>query len=141
MTSYVLKKICWHTAVALTVWFIIDRFSPEGRLYAGWFIGLMGACYLLVGWLNFMKSRGTDLIGRLSRAKEPEVPYYLRGPEKASKPRFSVLYGKRFRYDDDLQENYESQTEDIDGIKLLQCRALAFGICGILFLILSGVLG
>jgi len=140
MTSYVVKKILWHTAVAMVIWFLIDLFSPEGRLYAGWFIGFLGACYLLVGWLNFMKSRGTDIIGRLSRAKGPEVPYYLRGADKSEKPKLSILYGKRFFFDDDLQEKYESQTEDMDGIKLLQCRALAFGICGILFLVLSGVL-
>ena len=73
MVRYALKKLLFHLGVCLLVWFLILRFSLHGKLYAGWFAGVLAACYLLAGWLSYLKSQGTDLGKLIRRKRAPET--------------------------------------------------------------------
>ena len=70
MVNYALKKLGYHFAICLIAWFLILKFSPYTGIYAGWFSGFLSACYLLAGWLSYLKSKGTDF-GKLLRRKKP----------------------------------------------------------------------
>jgi len=61
MFVYTLKKFAYHMAVCAVIWLLIDRLSPQGRLYAGWFAGFLGAAYFLAAWLSFLKKQGYEL--------------------------------------------------------------------------------
>lgn len=103
MFVYTLKKFAYHMAAGALVWFLTDRFSREGRLYAGWAAGALGAMYLLAAWFSYLKSRDTDVMKLIRRKRPPETPYYLRGPDKRIKPALT-LNNIRHAFDDDLAE-------------------------------------
>ena len=84
MVNYALKKLGYHFAICLIAWFLILKFSPYTGIYAGWFSGFLSACYLLAGWLAYLKSKGTDFGKLLRRKKPPETPYYLRNAAKSA---------------------------------------------------------
>ncbi len=133
---YFAKKFIWHAALGVFVWLIVRRFSPLGSVYAGWTAGLMGACYLFAGWLRYLKSRGTDLIALIKRRGKPEVPYYLRGPEKLRKTKISFS-GNRHVFDDDEEEILGRDDFAKDPVRQLRVSALAFACNGALLLLLS----
>lgn len=143
MFVYTLKKFAYHMVSGALVWFLIDRFSREGRLYAGWAAGALGAIYLLAAWFSYLKSRGTDIIKLIRRKRPPETPYYLRGPDKRIKPALS-LNNIRHTFDDDLAETAgEGASGDGEGEAPLPLKtrqklnALAFLMVGLALLALS----
>jgi hypothetical protein len=138
MARYVVKKIFWHLLWGAAVWLLIDLFSPAGARYAGWFAGFLGACYLLAGWLSWLRSRGTDLSRLLRRKRAPEVPYYLRGPEKDRKTRLSIN-GNRHFFDDDLADSAAERVTGVPRDALARWKALAFLVVGVLLLTLSAL--
>ena len=87
MVRFTLKKLLFHLSICLLGYFLILQFSRLGKVYAGWFSGFLAACYLLAGWLAYLKSKGTDLGKLIRRKRPPEVPYYLRNVQKERKPR------------------------------------------------------
>lgn len=131
-----MKKVLWHGGIGLLIWLVLERFSVMGRIYAGWFAGLMGACYLLVAWLNWLKTRGTDLGRLLRRKRPPRVPYYLRGADKSVRPRLGIG-GNHHTFEDDLPEAAERPEDGLDRQQTLRGRAAAFAVVGVLLLILS----
>jgi hypothetical protein len=132
----IVKKYLWHAAVGAAVWLLVRVFSPQGRVYAGWTAGLLGACYLLAGWLSRLKLQGSDLAARLRRRRPPETPYYLRGAEKSVRPRLS-LGGSRHTFDDDLNETADPLGEAFDKDDIHVIRAVAWAAAGITLLVLS----
>lgn len=138
MLQYGIKKFLWHGAIGVVIWLILNRFSALGRVYAGWFAGLMGACYLLVGWLNWLKARGTDLGKLLQRKRPPEVPYYLRGVDKSRRPRLGIG-GNRHTFEDDLSDGPETAEAEagLEKKQVLYGRAGAFAAVGVFLLVLS----
>ena len=137
MVNYALKKLGYHFAICLIAWFLILKFSPYTGIYAGWFSGFLSACYLLAGWLAYLKSKGTDF-GKLLRRKKPETPYYLRNAAKERKPR-QGLNGARHVFDDDLAETAEEQDSLLPPPVRHRATAIAFAINGILLFILSAL--
>lgn len=130
------KKYLWHIAFGLAVWLCVRLLSPGGSVYAGWTAGLLGACYLLAGWVSWMKCRGTDLSALLRRKRPPEVPYYLRGTDKTVRTRLS-LNGNRHTFDDDLAETADPLSEEHPKETLWRIRAAAWAAVGVTLLILS----
>ncbi len=130
------KKYLWHVAFGAAVWLAVRLLSPSGSVYAGWTAGLMGACYLLAGWISWMKCRGTDLSALLRRKRPPEVPYYLRGADKSVRPRLS-LNGTRHTFDDDLTETADPVGEAFSKETVWKIRAAAWAAVGITLLVLS----
>lgn len=133
MVKFVAKKCLWHICLGILVWLVVCAFSSWGRIYAGWMAGLMGACYLLAGWLSWLKSKGTDLMSLIRRKKPPEVPYYLRGVDKNIKPKIGIG-GNRHKFDDEKPSEEDS---DMDRNQLFRGRAFAWGIAGAFLLFLS----
>lgn len=133
---YILGKLLKHGGSIVLIWIVIRRFSPVGSYAAGWFAGLAGASYLLAGWIQYLKSRGTDLAALLRGSKHKEVPYYLKGPEKWRKTRLS-LTGKRHVFNDDLEDLPADAHINLNPISKLRCRAVAFAILGLLLFGLS----
>ena len=133
---YFLKKLIWHAALGVFIFLIVKKFSPLGSVYAGWTAGFIGACYLLAGWLRYLKSKGTDLLALIRRRGKPEVPYYLRGPEKLRKTKLS-FNGNRHVFDDDEEEILAQDEFAKDPISQLRISALAFACTGALLLLLS----
>ncbi len=138
MVNYALKKLGYHFAICLIAWFLILKFSPYTGIYAGWFSGFLSACYLLAGWLSYLKSKGTDFGKLLRRKKPPETPYYLRNVAKERKPR-QGLNGARHVFDDDLAETAEEQDSLLPPPVRHRATAIAFAINGILLFILSAL--
>ncbi len=103
MFVYTLKKFAYHMVAGVLVWFLVGLFSREGRLYAGWAVGVLAAMYLLAAWFSYLKSRGTDVMKLIRRKRPPDTPYYLRGPDKRIKPALT-LNNIRHTFDDDLAE-------------------------------------
>ena len=136
MLRHVWKKLLWHTFFGAGVWLLVRRLSPWGSVYAGWTAGLMGSCYLLAGWINWMKCRGTDLGALLRRRRPPEVPYYLRGADKSVRPRLS-LNGLRHSFDDDLAETADPAAQTLAREELWRVRAVALAAAGVFLLTLS----
>lgn len=137
MVRYVFKKLLYHMCACLLVWFLIAEFSAGGRLYAGWFAGFLGACYLLAGWLSYLKSKGTDLAGLLRRKSAPETPYYLRGAGKERRPRLR-LSGIRHAFDDGLAEA-EEQDAPFPKATRYRLNAVAWAVNGVLQFVLSAL--
>ncbi len=135
MAAYTFKKFTWHTAICLAVWIVVDRFSPEGRLYAGFMTAFLGSCYLLAGWLSYLKSKGTDVLGRLRRRPPPQVPYFHRR-DKAQKPQV-WLWGNEHPFDDDLAETTQDEVSNIPPNKRRELDAMAFALVGLVLLALS----
>ncbi len=79
MAAYTFKKFTWHTAICLAVWIVVDRFSPEGRLYAGFMTAFLGSCYLLAGWLSYLKSKGTDVLAGSGAGRHHRYPISTAG--------------------------------------------------------------
>ncbi len=139
MFVYTLKKFALHLAACALVWFFIDRLSREGRLYAGWAAGAMGAIYLLAAWFSFLKSRGTDFMKLIRRKRPPEVPYYLRGADKRIKPALT-LNSIRHAFDDDLEETAgEGANPSLPLQTRQRLRAFAFAAVGAAMFALSFV--
>lgn len=138
MFGRILRKLAYHLALCLLVWVLILLFSPQGRLYAGWFVGFLSACYLLAGWLAYLKSRGTDLLRLIRRKRAPETPYCLRGPGGGHKPRLT-LNGIRHDFEDDLSEAAEAQAAEVSPKARHQINAAAFVVNGVLLFLLSAV--
>ncbi len=138
MVRYALKKLLFHLGVCLLVWFLILRFSLHGKLYAGWFAGVLAACYLLAGWLSYLKSQGTDLGKLIRRKRAPQTPYYLRNAAKERKPR-QGLAGARHVFDDDLSETAEEQSSVVPGNARNRAKAIALAINGVLMFVLSAL--
>lgn len=137
MASYTLKKFFFHLSVCAVIWLLIDFLSPQGRLYAGWFSGFLGACYLLAAWFSYLKSKGTNFLAKLRR-HHPQVPYYLRGAEKEQKPRLS-LNGIRHIFDDDLAETAEERASEIPLPARQKLNAVAWAAVGVALLIWAAV--
>ena len=72
----------------------------------------------------------------IRRKRPPNVPYYLRGPEKQLKPRLS-LDGLRHEADDDLPEMAEERASEIPLAARLRLNALAWAAVSAAMLILS----
>ena len=136
MFGYVAKKTLWHLGAGLLVWLLVGAFSAWGRIYAGFAAGFLGACYLLAGWLCWMKAGGTDLMGRIRRQKPPEVPYYLRGVDKADKPRWGIG-GNRHTFADEEPEPANLPPEGTAPKAELKGKALSWALAGVLLLLLS----
>ncbi|HHY12715.1 MAG TPA: hypothetical protein GX529_08810 [Firmicutes bacterium] len=135
MAAYGFTKFSWHMAICLAVWIIIDRLSPEGRLYAGFMAAFLGSCYLLAGWLSYLKSTGTDVIARLKRKAPPQVPYFHRR-DKAQKPQV-WFWGNKHPFDDDLAETAQEHTSNIPPTTRHKLDAMAFALVGLLLMALS----
>lgn len=138
MVRYALKKLLFHLGVCLLVWFLILSFSLNGKLYAGWFAGVLAACYLLAGWLAYLKSHGTDLGKLIWRKRAPETPYYLRNAAKEHKPRQGFM-GARHIFDDDLSETAEEQASVLPENTRNRAKAMAFAINGVVMFVLSAL--
>lgn len=136
MAHYTFKKIGRHLGICVLIWIIIAVLSPDGHRYAGWISGFFGACYLLAGWLSVLKGKGTDLSGILRRKRPPEVPYYLRGPEKSRKPKLS-LNGNRHVFDDDPERALSEHSSAVPQEQRDKCDACVFIAVGVCLLILS----
>ena len=54
MIKYLAKKCIWHLGIGILGHLAVTVFAS--RMHAGWFIGFLGACYLLAGWVCWMKS-------------------------------------------------------------------------------------
>lgn len=135
MARSVAKKFIWHLVACLLVWGLVRALLPEGRLYAGWMAGFLGACYLLAAWLAWLRGRGTDLGALLRRKRPPEAPYYLRA-EKDRKPRLSALRGSRHFFDDDLEDAVDA-ADPLPRREREQVRFLAFLATGLAMMTLS----
>ena len=133
---YMLGKFLRHAGTIAIIWLLIRRFSPVGSYASGWFAGLAGAYYLLACWLQYLKSRGTDLSALLRGKKHKEVPYYLRGPQKWQKTRLSFT-GKRHGFSDDLDDLEPDAHINLNPRSKLHCNAAVFALLGLLFLFLS----
>lgn len=138
MFVYTLKKFAYHLAVCAVIWLLIDRFSPQGRLYAGWFSGFLGAAYFLAAWLSYLKSKGTNFLQLLRRKRPPAVPYYLRGSDKETKARLS-LNGLRHAFDDDLADTAEERASDIPVKTRQRLNAYAWCAVGAFLILLSAL--
>ena len=136
LTAYTIRKFLYHLAVCAAVYLLVAAFSQGGRVYAGWAAGALGACYLLAAWFSFLKSKGTDFLKLIRRKRPPNVPYYLRGPDKQLKPRLS-LDGLRHEADDDLPEMAEERASEIPLAARLRLNALAWAAVSAAMLILS----
>lgn len=136
LLRHMLKKLIWHISIGIAVWLLVRWLSPMGSVYAGWAAGLMGACYLLVGWLNWLKRRGTDLGAIIRRRRPPNVPYYLRGSDSAIHPRLGINR-IRHTFDDDLDETVEHASQMLTVHESLLVKAVAFMVTGVLLLVLS----
>lgn len=136
MIRYVLKKSSWHLAVGLLGYVAVAALTPQGRIYAGWFSGFLGACYLLAGWVSWMKGDGTDLPALIRRKRPPEVPYYLRGVDKHVKPRWGIG-GNRHTFQDEVPEPANLPPEDLSPKGQLRLRGVSLGLVGVFFLLLS----
>lgn len=136
MLRYGIRKFLWHGGIGVAIWLILNRFSALGQVYAGWFAGLLGACYLLAGWLDWLKSRGTDLGKLLRRKRPPEVPYYLRGADKSIRPKLGIG-GNRHTFEDDLSDGPETAEAGLGKKQTLISRAGAFAAVGVFLLALS----
>ncbi|MBQ9535850.1 MAG: hypothetical protein IJU78_08405 [Clostridia bacterium] len=132
----ILKKYLWHASAGAAVWLLVRVFSPQGRVYAGWTAALLGACYLLAGWISWLRRRGTDFGALLRRRRPPETPYYLRGADKSVRPRLS-LNGSRHTFDDDLAETADALGEAFDKDDIHVIRAVAWAAAGATLLLLS----
>ncbi|MDD5918833.1 MAG: hypothetical protein PUD73_07085 [bacterium] len=138
MVRFTLKKLLFHLSICLLGYFLILQFSRLGKVYAGWFSGFLAACYLLAGWLAYLKSKGTDLGKLIRRKRPPEVPYYLRNVQKERKPR-QGLNGARHTFDDDLEETAEEQLPSVAPDVHQRARAVAFAANGVLMFLLSAL--
>ena len=134
--EYAVKKILWHGGIGVILWLALNQFSLLGRIYAGWFAGLMGACYLLAGWLNWLKTRGVDLGKLLRRKRPPAVPYYLRGVDKSIRPKLGIG-GNRHTFEDGLFHGQEAEEAGLGERQACFSRAAAFAAVGMFLLILS----
>ena len=134
MTLYTLKKIALHLALCAAVWLAVYYFSREGRMYAGWAAGVLGAAYLLSAWFSFLKTRDTDFLSLLRRKRPPQAPYYLRGADKQPKPSLTINQ-IRHEYDDDLAEaEAERQSERFPLIVRQRLNAVAWSAVGLAML-------
>lgn len=136
MALYTLKKIAYHIALCAIVWLLIDQFSREGRLYAGWAAGALGAMYLLAAWFSYLKSKGTDFLKLIRRKHPPDVPYYLRGPDKETKAKLN-LNGLRHAFDDDLAESADERANVLALQTRQRLNALAWAVVGAALLCVS----
>ncbi len=135
MASYSLGKLLRHISGALFVWIVVGWVSEGREPYPGFTAAFLGACYLLSGWLSYLKSQGTDVMARLKRKEKPEAPYFHRR-EKNLKPK-AWCWGNRHRFDDDMDEIL---ADDPTGIPLdarQKLDALAFALVGLVLLALS----
>ncbi len=135
VAAHALKKFLWHSSIGLIVWVIISYFSPAGRLYAGFMVAFMGFCYLLVSWLEYLKSKGTDVIARLKPKTPPQIPFFHR-KNKVLKPRL-WFWGNKHFFDDDLPRII--QESNIPLIKRQKLKAMIYALVGIFLLALSTV--
>ena len=129
-----LKKAGFCVAASFVIWLVADCFVAV-RAYSGYLAAFMGACFLLAAWLQYVKSKGSDIFRGLRRRKEPEVPYYLRG-EKVKKTRLSI-FGNRHTFDDDLDENADVNSDDVNDKERHKINAAAFLVTGLLLLVWS----
>lgn len=129
------QKLIAHFAACLAAWLLLRRFAPQGELWAGWALGVLGACYLLAGWLAFLKTRGTDVASRLRRT-HTETPYALRGPEKQRRTALS-LNGNRHVFDDDLDDCAAHSDDALPLPARSLARAIAWGALGVILLLWS----
>lgn len=129
-----LKKAGFCLAVSFILWLVADCFVTV-RAYSGYLAAFMGACFLLAAWIQYMKSKGTDIFRGLRRRKQPEVPYYLRG-EKVKKTRLGI-FGNRHTFDDDLDENADIDSADLDEAQRRRINAAAFLVTGLLLIVWS----
>lgn len=135
MISYKFRRLVSRLSVCLAVWLVMDRFSPDGRVYAGFAAAFLGAVHLLAGWLSYLKSTGTDVLGRLKRRPTPQAPYFhLR--DKAPKPRAGFGHIDH-PYDDDLPESVEEQASHIPLHTRHRLDAVVYAAAGLILLALS----
>ena len=128
---YALKKAAFNFCLCVIVWFAADRLAAEPR-YAGWIAAFVGACYLLAGWLQYLKSNHVDIVARFRRRKSKETPYFLRG-EKQAKTRIG-FNGNRHDFDDDMETAAEAEDDDIPVEQRRRLTALVYLIVGIVAL-------
>lgn len=139
MAKRILEKTAFNLAVCVFVYGLIMCFSRFDRVYAGWFAGLAGAVYLLIGWLFYLKAKGTDFTKLLKRKKPQSVPYYLQSPaEKRKGPRIG-LNSPRHTTDDELDDADEQRESELTFKQQCSSRALAYALNGILMLALSAI--
>lgn len=135
---YFCKKLALHLGVSAATCAAVWVFSAQGRLYAGFAAGFLGAAYLLAGWLRYLKAGGTDILSRLRRKSGPQVPYFHRN-DKTRTP--GVLPTKRrFDYADGLEEERQDSLREIPPKLRLRAEAAAFTLCGAAMMVVSGIL-
>ena len=134
MIKYLAKKCIWHLGIGILGYLAVTVFAS--RMHAGWFIGFLGACYLLAGWVCWMKGDGTDLPALMRRKRPPEVPYYLRGVDKAIKPKWGIG-GNRHTFEDEEVESANLMPEDLSPKGQLRLRGVSLALVGVIFLLFS----
>ena len=134
MVRYLAKKCVWHLAVGLLGYIAVAALAS--RMHAGWFAGFLGACYLLAGWVCWMKGDGTDLPALMRRKRPPEVPYYLRGVDKTIKPKLGIG-GNRHTFEDEEDAPSNLPPEELSPKGQLRLRGVSLALVGLLFLLLS----
>jgi len=134
MIRYLAKKCVWHLGVGLLGYLAVTVLAS--RMHAGWFAGFLGACYLLAGWVCWMKGDGTDLPALLRRKRPPEVPYYLRGVDKTIKPKWGIG-GNRHTFEDEETESANVMPEELSPKGQLRLRGISLAAVGVLYLLVS----
>ncbi|MGI6666520.1 MAG: hypothetical protein ACOX5Q_03550 [Bacillota bacterium] len=135
MTAYAVRNLVWHLTACLAACMVIGRFSPEGRVYAGFMAAFLGTAYLLAGWLAYLKSIGTDLVSKFKGKLPPEPPYFHRR-EKTRKPLLRL--GRNVHpIDDDLAETADDRSGGIPPNQRHRIDAACFAAVGLTMLVLS----
>lgn len=134
MINYLAKKCVWHLGMGFLGYIAVTVLAS--RMHAGWFAGFLGACYLLAGWVCWMKGDGTDLPALIRRKRPPEVPYYLRGVDKTIKPKWGIG-GNRHTFEDEEGEPSNLPPEELSPKGQLRLRGISLASVGVLFLLVS----
>ena len=125
MAIRVARKLILHLALCAVICLALARFSVGEQLYAGFAAAFLGAAYLLAAWLRWLKSGGTDLMGRFRRKTPPQTPYF-HSPRTARRHESDSLEDERDERDGNLPEPLR-----------LRLDALAFALCGAVMLVVS----
>lgn len=138
MLGFALRKTLTNLIVCLVLYALVARFSQGGQVYAGWLAGVLGACYLLAGWLAFLRTKGSRPFQAFRRKYPPEVPDSLKNPGFMARRRRS-LFGLSYLENDSLREEAEDDLSDLPEKSRFLVSALIYTVLGVAMLILSGL--